>query len=117
MYRSAREGAVVREESPAGGRGVLEKQLCMTQDDALNPIEFVSRVFLKPDGVVGMHRHEGNGEIWFFIRGEGVYTEDGISTDVCAGDVALCHTGSSHGLRNTGAEDLEYLAVKYVVPS
>lgn len=115
MYKPLWDMQLVKESNPGQGEGALEKYMCLTGGEAPPHIEFVVRVFLKPGSSIGTHKHEGNGEIWYYIQGEGEYTEDENTVQVRPGDVTVCHSGSCHSLRNTSDADLEYLAVKFVV--
>src|SRR5918911_3194736 len=60
---------------------------------------------LKPGSAIGYHeQHED--EIYYVLSGRGVMTIDGKPFDVGPGDAILTRPGSSHGLKQTGAEDL-----------
>ena len=60
---------------------------------------------LKPGAAIGYHeQHED--EIYYVLSGRGVMTVDGKAFDVGPGDAILTRPGSSHGLKQTGREDL-----------
>ena len=60
---------------------------------------------LKPGAGIGYHeQHED--EVYYVLSGKGVMTLDGKPTDVGAGAAILTRTGSSHGLKQVGSEDL-----------
>jgi mannose-6-phosphate isomerase-like protein (cupin superfamily) len=60
---------------------------------------------LKPGAGIGYHeQHED--EVYYVLSGRGVMTLDDTPTDVGPGTAILTRTGSSHGLRQVGAEDL-----------
>jgi mannose-6-phosphate isomerase-like protein (cupin superfamily) len=60
---------------------------------------------LKPGAGIGYHeQHED--EVYYVLSGRGVMTLDGRKTDVGPGTAILTRTGSSHGILQTGAEDL-----------
>ena len=60
---------------------------------------------LKPGSGIGYHeQHED--EIYYVLSGKGVMTIDGKSFDVTPGTAILTRPGSSHGLKQAGAEDL-----------
>jgi mannose-6-phosphate isomerase-like protein (cupin superfamily) len=60
---------------------------------------------LKPGAGIGYHeQHED--EVYYILSGRGVMTLDDKPTDVGPGTAILTRTGSSHGLRQVGAEDL-----------
>ena len=60
---------------------------------------------LKPGSGIGYHVQQED-EIYYVLSGRGVMTLDGKPVDVGPGTAILTRTGSSHGLKQTGAEDL-----------
>ena len=60
---------------------------------------------LKPGSGIGYHVQQED-EIYYVLSGRGVMTLDGKSVDVVPGTAILTRTGSSHGLKQTGTEDL-----------
>jgi mannose-6-phosphate isomerase-like protein (cupin superfamily) len=60
---------------------------------------------LKPGSGIGYHEQKED-EIYYVLSGRGVMTIDGKSFDVGPGAAVLTRPGSSHGLKQAGAEDL-----------
>jgi mannose-6-phosphate isomerase-like protein (cupin superfamily) len=60
---------------------------------------------LKPGSAIGYHEQKED-EIYYVLGGRGEMTIDGKTFEVRPGDAILTRPGSSHGLRQTGAEDL-----------
>ncbi len=60
---------------------------------------------LKPGSGIGYHLQKED-EIYYVLSGRGQMTIDGKTFDVGPGDAILTRPGSSHGLKQTGAEDL-----------
>ena len=60
---------------------------------------------LKPGSGIGYHVQQED-EIYYVLSGRGVMTLDGKPVDVVPGTAILTRTGSSHGLKQTGTEDL-----------
>jgi mannose-6-phosphate isomerase-like protein (cupin superfamily) len=60
---------------------------------------------MHPGAAIGYHL-QAEDEIYYILSGRGSMTIDGKTFDVVAGDAILTRTGSSHGLRQTGNEDL-----------
>ena len=60
---------------------------------------------LKPGAAIGYHEQKED-EIYYVLSGHGVMTLDGKAVDVSAGTAVLTRPGSSHGLKQVGAEDL-----------
>ncbi len=60
---------------------------------------------LKPGSAIGYHEQKED-EIYYVLSGRGEMTIDDKIFEVRAGDAILTRPGSSHGLKQTGAEDL-----------
>jgi mannose-6-phosphate isomerase-like protein (cupin superfamily) len=60
---------------------------------------------LKPGSGIGYHLQKED-EIYYVLSGRGQMTIDGKTFDVGPGDAVLTRPGSSHGLKQTGTEDL-----------
>ena len=60
---------------------------------------------LKPGSGIGYHEQKED-EIYYVLSGRGTMTIDGKSFDVDPGTAVLTRPGSSHGLKQTGTEDL-----------
>ena len=63
---------------------------------------------LKPGSGIGYHEQKED-EIYYVLSGRGMMTVDGKSFEVGPGTAVLTRPGSSHGLKQTGAEDLVIL--------
>ena len=63
---------------------------------------------LKPGSGIGYHQQTED-EIYYVLSGSGVMTLDGKEQPVGPGDAILTRTGSSHGLKQTGPDDLVIL--------
>jgi mannose-6-phosphate isomerase-like protein (cupin superfamily) len=63
---------------------------------------------LKPGSGIGYHEQTED-EIYYVLSGRGQMTLDGTTVDVGPGTAVLTRTGSSHGLKQVGTEDLVIL--------
>jgi mannose-6-phosphate isomerase-like protein (cupin superfamily) len=63
---------------------------------------------LKPGSGIGYHVQKED-EIYYVLSGRGVMTLDGKAVEIGPGTAVLTRTGSSHGLKQAGAEDLVIL--------
>ena len=68
---------------------------------------FRKRTF-HPGSGVGYHEQTED-EIYYVLSGKGEMTLDGKKVDVTPGTAVLTRTGSSHGLKQVGSEDLTIL--------
>jgi mannose-6-phosphate isomerase-like protein (cupin superfamily) len=69
---------------------------------------------LKPGSAIGYHEQKED-EIYYVLSGRGVMTADGKDFEVGPGTAILTRPGSSHGIRQTGREDL-VLLINYEQP-
>ena len=60
---------------------------------------------LKPGSAIGYHLQQED-EIYYVLSGKGAMTINNKTFDVGPGDAILTRPGSSHGLKQVGAEDL-----------
>jgi mannose-6-phosphate isomerase-like protein (cupin superfamily) len=63
---------------------------------------------LKPGSAIGYHEQKED-EIYYVLSGRGLMTVDGHTFEVEQGTAVLTRPGSSHGLKQTGVEDLVVL--------
>jgi mannose-6-phosphate isomerase-like protein (cupin superfamily) len=63
---------------------------------------------LKPGSGIGYHEQKED-EIYYVLSGRGVMTIDGKAFDIGPGAAVLTRPGSSHGLKQAGADDLVIL--------
>ena len=63
---------------------------------------------LHPGSGVGYHEQTED-EIYYVLSGKGEMTLDGRKVEVTPGTAVLTRTGSSHGLKQVGSEDLTIL--------
>lgn len=66
-------------------------------------------------GEVTPHRHDNVEEIFYFIRGTGVFYLNDEEIPVKAGSAIVVKPGFSHGVRNTGKDVLQHLVCSTVL--
>lgn len=94
-----------------GGKGDVHFEHLLTPNEMGESCKLAARVTLPAGSSIGLHKHSGDGELYYILSGEGVYTEDGESFAVRAGDSLFCCDGSSHALENTGGNELSMIAL------
>ncbi|MDR0898550.1 MAG: cupin domain-containing protein [Oscillospiraceae bacterium] len=92
-----------------GGEGSVT--ICHLEKALLPPAgRLFARLTLPPGASIGAHTHTGEAEMFYFIAGEGLVTDDGEAVPVQAGDVMTTPSGHSHSVQNTGSVDLVLVA-------
>ena len=66
---------------------------------------------LKAGEEVELHKHEGECEYYYIISGTGIYNDNGNEVNIIPGAITFTPSGSSHGIKNTGNEMLEFIAL------
>lgn len=98
-------------ESLRGGKGATTVVHLLERDQFHDKGRLFAHNILKPGTSIGYHKHEGDFEAYYFIKGEGTFDDNGKKSPVKAGELALIAVGESHGIENTGKEDLEFIAL------
>ena len=80
-------------------------------EEAADKVGLYARVIVPPKSAVPYHKHEGNGEVYYFLTGEGEYSDNGVVRTVKPGDVTWTPDGSSHGVVNKGDGELTFMAL------
>jgi len=70
-----------------------------------------ARILLKPGARAPYHQHNGDCEAYYILSGEGQANDNGVISQVKAGDIIFTDSGESHSIENTSEKDLEYIAL------
>lgn len=100
----------VRESGPHAGGGETTAYPFFANAPQLTLV-FRKRA-LHPGAAIGYHQQETD-EVYYVLAGRGELTLDGVRREVGPGTAILTRPGSSHGLRQLGAEDL-VIVVSYL---
>jgi mannose-6-phosphate isomerase-like protein (cupin superfamily) len=100
----------VRESGPHAGGGETTAYPFFAEAPQL-ALVFRKRA-LHRGAAIGYHRQETD-EVYYVLAGRGELTLDGVRREVAPGTAILTRSGSSHGLRQLGTEDL-VIVVSYV---
>ncbi len=111
MFRTKAE-QTVEFKCIRGGIGEAEMHKILNGVDELyGKGRMFNHMILAPGNSIGEHRHEGDNEIFYFLKGTGLYNDNGTTVRVAPGDTAVCSDGECHALVNDGAEPLEFIAL------
>lgn len=108
-YILERDREVAKEQpGPHNGGGTTIGYNFFEHADGL--FTFFRKRVLQPGSAIGYHLQKED-EIYYILSGKGIMQMNGETFAVEAGDAILTRPGSSHGLQQTGAEDLVILIV------
>ena len=102
---------IVGEGGAEGGRAKLELRKLLPAAVMPSNLGLYARATLIPGAGVDYHVHTGESETYYILSGRGEYNDNGTIKPVSAGDVTFTADGEGHGLRNTGSEDLVFIAL------
>ena len=95
-----------------GGNGDAEMHKILNSEEELYAKgRLFNHMILAPGRSIGEHTHVGDNEIFYFLKGSGLYNDNGKSVRVFPGNTAICNDGECHGLVNDGDEPLEFIAL------
>ncbi len=97
------------------GKGTILFRRCWDNRSFATNLEFVDHCILPPDTSIGYHQHNMIEEIYFLVSGSGRMTVNDTTWDVRAGDAIPCTLHDSHGLYNSGKEDIELIVFSCAV--
>lgn len=98
-------------ENLAGGAGHVIIKNLLGADEMKNAARFYAEVTLEPGCEIGYHQHLNESETYYILVGTGTYNDNGEKREVKAGDVTFTDHGASHGLLNTGTQNLVLMAL------
>ena len=93
------------------GNGTVELTSFATPEELNNKGRLFANITLKPGCSIGYHVHEKDSELFYIMKGEALYNDNGVEGTVSAGDVTICPAGAGHSIANNGEETVEICAV------
>ena len=70
-----------------------------------------AHVVVDPGCSIGEHPHHGETEFYYMLKGEAVFSDNGVETVVHAGDVCATGGGEHHSLENRTGEPVELMSL------
>lgn len=112
MVRRSKDKPVIIKENFFGGEGRIVLNSFITGNDELyDKGRVFARTVIEPGSSLGYHMHQGDEEIFYILSGEGIFNDNGVEYDIQVGDVYITRDGESHGIVNTGTENIEMIAL------
>ena len=93
------------------GNGTVELTSFATPEELNNKGRLFANITLKPGCSIGYHVHEADSELFYLMKGEALYNDNGVECILGVGDIMICPVGTGHAIANNGEEDLEICAV------
>ena len=105
------EQNTVSAKNKAGGKGEIFITHLLTQNEMVGKCQMFARVRIPAGASLGVHQHVGNNETYHILQGTATYTDNGATYTVKAGDTTFCADGDTHGIENSGDDDLIFIAL------
>lgn len=94
-----------------GGKGEINMLQLLKKDEMAGKGRLYNKITIKPGMSIGMHKHEGEFEVFYVIAGEGLLDDNGVKSVLKKGDLSVTRSGESHSIENAGSSDLEMIAL------
>lgn len=91
------------------GEGLCRHVTVFSDEEMNAPLRFINYTVLPPNASFGMHRHGNDNEFYVVLSGAGIYYQDGEESPVQQGDIMMNSPYGTHGIRNTGGEEMALL--------
>ncbi|ANW99037.1 cupin [Thermoclostridium stercorarium subsp. thermolacticum DSM 2910] len=111
MVKRASEMKTELREQMRSGKGSVELIHILNREEMKGKVRLFARIVLNPGCSIGLHEHVDEEEAYYILKGKGIVTDNGQTTEVQAGDVILTGDGGTHSIENNGDEPLEFIAV------
>lgn len=111
MIRKATDCKKEYRENMRGGNGTVELTSFASPAELNEKGRLFANITLKPGCSIGYHVHENDSELFYLMKGEALYNDNGVECTASAGDVMICPAGTGHAIANNGQEDVELCAV------
>lgn len=111
MIRKAADCKKEYRENMRGGNGTVEITNFASPEELYEKGRLFANITLKPGCSIGFHVHEKDSELFYLMKGEVLYNDNGVEYTLSAGDVMLCPAGTGHAVANNSEENAEICAV------
>ena len=98
-------------ENMRGGEGKVYTYDFLTKEESGGKGRLFGKMVLPAGASIGMHKHEGEYEVYYVISGTGLVNDGKADHAIAPGDMYLCEDGAEHLLRNDGTDDLVIIAI------
>ncbi len=112
MIRKKDDCNVEYREHMRDGKGTVEiTNFIEGPGDLCGKGRLFSKITLNSGCSIGYHIHENDSELFYMLKGEAEYNDNGTIKKVFAGDVMICPPKTGHGIENSSDETVEFIAV------
>lgn len=111
MIKRADELRVEYSPNLKGGKETVKIINILENEDNYGTGRLFGVSIIPVGGSIGKHRHDGDFETYYILKGKARVNDNGNEQILGPGDMTGCKDGDYHAIENIGDCDLEYLAV------
>ena len=93
------------------GEGEINRIHLLETDEFCGHGRLFAKHMLEQGNSIGFHKHEGEQEAYYILKGQALYNDNGNETTVKEGDFTLCKSGEGHSIKNIGEGNLEFIGL------
>ena len=105
------EREIVKAEHAYGGEGYITKEMLISDAERGEHCKMYAKVTVPVNCEIGYNVHQGDEEGYYILSGTGIYNDNGKEMPLEPGDSFFCREGDGHGIKNTGGEDIVFVAL------
>ncbi|MBC3887669.1 cupin domain-containing protein [Acetobacterium paludosum] len=109
VNKNAREIEV--KKNMRDGKGEIEITHVLKNENLGKNARLYAEIIIKPGDSIGNHQHIDEKEIFYFLSGSGIVTDNEEQIKVVPGDVMVTPDKSFHSVINNGTENLVFMAL------
>lgn len=111
MIKKAEEMTSTVKLQMRGGDGQAVVTEILSKGEYKGASRLLATITLEPGCSIGEHIHENEEEVFYVIKGEAQYLDNGEWQTMKTGDSCVCLGGQSHSIANRGSETLVVMAI------
>lgn len=111
MIKKACEHRIKYETNLKDGNGTVKFINFLEEGESNKVGRLFGMTIIPVGGSIGYHKHTGDNEIFYFIKGTAKVNDNGKEFILGSGDSMVCFDGNSHSIENNGDCDLEFIAL------
>ena len=96
-------------ENFKGGEGYIKLYQFLSEEKSNGMGRLFAKCIIPPGSSIGEHRHEGDMENYYILKGKALINDNGTKYELGPGDNHTCFDGDFHSIKSIGDEDLEYI--------
>ena len=104
---------IIEYELPMGPDMVIKGKVFVGQAVGATGSEFSFQTLVPGQDSGFLHTHKTHEELYFILKGEGMYQVDGEMIPIAEGSVIRVAPEGKRALKNTGNEDMVMLCIQY----